>query len=275
MIEAGLPAVAFRPVPVVVAAFADQPHLQAGNGFFVTGSVAVNNVKRSLAIFFNDRLVDGGIGAVVINRLAGELRADPRQLWGGPDSLADPTGYRATAGLQQAGLKDHLQRRMRFLPLAGGGHCPTPFVIQRQAHFIQATGGIVLRNIAKLEARQRRNRIAQRAQEQFPLQTVTAGGGAVQIVAGNGEIDVVSGGQRRRLWRQAQRHALGHKVFDVEIPLAQLVVAGIGADVPHAGRRATIQRPGQLIQTVLRLAHHAANHLAVGFHHFQLHRLVG
>ena len=163
LIEARLPAVAFRPVPVIITAFTNQPDLQAGNRFLITAGVAVNHVKGRLAVFIDDRLIDGGVGAIVIDRFAGKLRADPRQLGCWPDSLAYPAGDRATAGLKQAGLEDHLQRRVGFLPLAGGGHFTMAFGIQRQVHFIQAAGGIFLRNIAKLEARQRRDGIAQRA----------------------------------------------------------------------------------------------------------------
>ena len=45
--------------------------------------------------------------------------------------------------------------------------------------------------------------------------------------------------------------------------------------MPHTGLRAGVQRISEVIEAVLRLAHHRANHLAVRFYHFQLHRLRG
>ena len=44
---------------------------------------------------------------------------------------------------------------MAILPLARGGHFSMAFFIQRQLHFIEATGEIFFRDIAELEARQR------------------------------------------------------------------------------------------------------------------------
>ena len=43
------------------------------------------------------------------------------------------------------------------------------FFIQRQLNFVQAAGEVFFRDIAELEARQRRDGVAQRAQEQFAL----------------------------------------------------------------------------------------------------------
>ncbi len=59
----------------------------------------------------------------------------------------------------------------------------------------------------------------------------------------------------------------------MEIPFAGLIVAGAGANVPHAGGRAAVERISKLVQAVNRLAHHRADHLAIRLDHLQLHRL--
>ena len=141
--------------------------------------------------------------------------------------------------------------------------------------FIQAAAQVLFGDIAKLETWQRGNRFTQRAQEQLTLQGVAACRCTVEIVAFNVKHYVSGRCQRRRLRRNVQRHTLRHKVFDVEAPLARQVVAGIGANMPRAGLRAGVQRPGKVIEAVLRLAHHRANHLPVRFYHFQLDRLCG
>ena len=60
----------------------------------------------------------------------------------------------------------------------------------------------------------------------------------------------------------------------MEIPLAGLIIAGAGANVPHTGGGAAVERISKLIQAIDRFAHHRANHLAIRLHHFQLHRLL-
>ena len=164
---------------------------------------------------------------------------------------------------------------MAILPLAGGSHVGMAFFIQRRLDFIQAAGEVFFGNITKLEARQRCNRIAQRTQEQFSLELIAAGRGAIQIGAGNVKVHIGIHGQRGILRRQIQRHTLRHKIFDVEIPLARLIVAGAGADMPHTGRRPAIKRPGKLIQTIDRFADQRADHLTVRLNHVELHRLLG
>ena len=118
LIELRLPAFAVGPVPVVVAALADQPYLQARDRFFLAFGVGIDDIKRGVTVLIDHRLLHGGIGAVIVNVLQRKLRADPRQRLGGPDRLLNRTGHRATAGFQQAGLQHHLQRRMAILPLA-------------------------------------------------------------------------------------------------------------------------------------------------------------
>ena len=148
-------------------------------------------------------------------------------------------------------------------------------VIQGGLHFIQAAGKILLGNVAKLEARQRRYRVAQRTQEQFTLQRVAAGRRAVQIRPAYGKADIRSRRNGGILRREIQRHALRHKIFNVKIPLARLVIAGTGANVPHPGRRAAIERISKLIQAIDRFADRRADYLAIRLHHFQLYRLFG
>ncbi len=145
--------------------------------------------------------------------------------------------------------------------------------IQRQLDFIKAAGEIFFRDIAELEARQSGDGVAQRAQEQFALQLVAAGRRAVEISAADAKGDIGIRRDRRRLRRQLQRHAFRHEVFDVEIPFAGLIVASAGANVPHAGGRAAVERISKLVQAVNRLAHHRADHLAIRLDHLQLHRL--
>lgn len=52
---------------------------------------------------------------------------------------------------------------------------------------------------------------------------------------------------------QIQRHTLRHKIFDVEIPHALLVIPRIRANMPHAGLGAAIKRIVEAIKAVLRL----------------------
>ena len=72
-----------------------------------------------------------------------------------------------------------------------------------------------------------------------------------------------------------ERHALWHKVFDVEIPHPLLVIAGAGADMPHPGLRPALKRVVKAVEAICRLADQGARHLAVRAQHLQLHRLVG
>ena len=118
LIELRLPAFAVGPVPVVVAALADQPHLQARDRFFLAFGVGIDDIKRGVTVLIDHRLLHGGIGAVIVNVLQRKLRADPRQRLGRPDRLLYGAGHRAPPGFQQARLQHHLQRRMAILPLA-------------------------------------------------------------------------------------------------------------------------------------------------------------
>ena len=99
LIKLRLPAVTFRPGPGVVPTFADQANLQTRNGFLRPAGISINNVEPGLAVLLHNRLVDGGIGAVVIDRFAGELRTDARQGGRRPDGLFRPAGHRTSAGL--------------------------------------------------------------------------------------------------------------------------------------------------------------------------------
>ena len=148
------------------------------------------------------------------------------------------------------------------------------FFVQRQLDFIQTTGEVFFRNIAELEARQRSDGVAQRAQEQLALQLVAAGRRAVEISAANAKGDVGIRRDWRGLRRQVQGHAFRHKVFNVEIPFARLIVAGAGANVPHAGSRAAVERISKLVQAIHWFTHHRADHLAVRLNHLQFHRLL-
>ncbi len=169
LIELGLPAVALGPVPVVVATLADQPHLQIVYRFFHAVGINVDNVKTGLTVLINRRPVNGGIGAVVIDGFSRKLRTNTRQRGGGPDGLLGATGHWTTAGLQQACLKDQLQRRMGLLPLAISCHFAAAFLVQRYLYLIKATREILLGNVTELEAWQRRDSLPQRAQEQLSL----------------------------------------------------------------------------------------------------------
>ncbi|CNU30492.1 Uncharacterised protein [Salmonella enterica subsp. enterica serovar Bovismorbificans] len=136
---------------------------------------------------------------------------------------------------------------MRFLPLAGSTHFTTSAFIQRQLNFVQAARKILFSNIAELEARQCRDSVAQRTQEKLPLQGIAVSRRAIQVIADNGEFHLIRRRQRCFLRRQVERHPLRHKVFHMEIPTPQQIIAGVGADMPQAGRRVDIQR---IIQTV-------------------------
>ena len=62
------------------------------------------------------------------------------------------------------------------------------------------------------------------------------------------------------LSRQIERHTLGHKIFDVEIPQALLVITDIRANMPHAGLGTAIQRVVEAVEAVLRLNNDRACH---------------
>ena len=68
LVELRLPAIVFRPVPEVVAALADQAHLQVADCFFVALRVGIDNIERGVTALIDNRLIDGGVGAVVIDR---------------------------------------------------------------------------------------------------------------------------------------------------------------------------------------------------------------
>ena len=136
-------------------------------------------------------MVDGGIGAVVVNGFTGELRADTRQLSRWPDGLLSATRHRTAAGLKQAGLQNQLQRRMHLFPLAFGGYLPTPLLIQRKLNLIQTAAQVLLSDIAKLEARQRSHRVTQRTQEKLALQRITVGRCAIQVIAHHVKVHVI------------------------------------------------------------------------------------
>ncbi|MNC07862.1 hypothetical protein D3C75_554210 [compost metagenome] len=163
---------------------------------------------------------------------------------------------------------------MDLFPLAFGRDLPASLFVERQLHFIQAAAQVLFGDITELEARQRGHGLAQRAQEQLPLQTVAVSGRAVQVVAGHVESDVI----RRRngcfLRGQIERHALRHKVFDMEIPQPLLVIAGAGANVPHARLRSALKLIVEAIEAVVRLADHRTRHLPVRAQHLQLDRLI-
>jgi hypothetical protein len=44
---------------------------------FLAFGVGIDNLKRGGAVFIHHRLLDGGVGAVVVNLFQGKLRADP------------------------------------------------------------------------------------------------------------------------------------------------------------------------------------------------------
>lgn len=85
---------------------------------------------------------------------------------------------------------------MRFLPLAGSTHFTTSAFIQRQLNFVQAARKILFGNIAELEARQRRDSVAQGTQEKLPLQGIAVSRRAIQVIADNGEFHLIRRRQR-------------------------------------------------------------------------------
>ena len=95
------------------------------------------------------------------------------------------------------------------------------------------------------------------------MQAVAVGGSAVQVIPRHVERDIILRRNRRFLPGKIQRHALWHKIFDVEIPHPLLVIAGTGAHMPHTGLRPAIKGIVKAIETVFRLADHGTCHLAV------------
>lgn len=73
--------------------------------------------------------------------------------------------------------------------------------------------------------------------------------------------------------RQIKRHTLRHKIFNVEIPQALLVIAGIGADMPHTGLRPAVRGIIEAIEAVLRLDDNRARHLSVRAQYVEFNRL--
>ncbi|MNZ79754.1 hypothetical protein D3C78_983650 [compost metagenome] len=107
------------------------------------------------------------------------------------------------------------------------------------------------------------------------MQAVSVRGCTVQVITHNVEIHFVLRRNRRFLRFQVKRHALRHKVFNMEIPHPLLIVARIRTNMPHAGLGTAIQRIIEAIQPVFWLADKRACHLPIGTKDLQLHRLIG
>ena len=107
------------------------------------------------------------------------------------------------------------------------------------------------------------------------MQRITVSRRAIQVIASNVKVDIILRGNWRFLPGQIQRHTLRHKIFDVEIPHALLVIARIRANMPHAGLGAAIERIVEAIKAVLRLHNDRTRHLSVRAQHVKFYRLIG
>ncbi|CSG30578.1 Uncharacterised protein [Shigella sonnei] len=115
--------------------------------------IAINDVKSGVTAFINNGLFHRAVSAIIVNRFQGELRTEPRQCIGRPDSLLSAARHRATARFQQTALENNLQWGMRFLPLAFCRNFAAPFIIQRQLNFIQRAGKVFGSYIAEFKTR--------------------------------------------------------------------------------------------------------------------------
>ncbi len=130
-------------------------------------------------------------------------------------------------------------------------------------HFIKAAAQVLFGNIPELEARQCGHGFPQGTQEELSLQAVAVGGCTVEVITRDIERNRILRGYRRFLPGNIERHALWHKVFDVEIPHLMLAVTRTGANMPHPGLRAALKRVVKAVKTVCGLADHRARHLPV------------
>ena len=99
------------------------------------------------------------------------------------------------------------------------------------------------------------------------MQSITISRRTVQVVSHHGEFHFIIRRKRGFLTGQIQRHTLWHKIFDVEIPHPVLVIARVGANMPHTGCRIAIEWPGKVVEAILRLTNDAPEYLPVRFNH--------
>ncbi len=107
------------------------------------------------------------------------------------------------------------------------------------------------------------------------MQRIAVSWRAIQVIAHHVKVHILLRGNRRFLPGQIQRHTFRHKIFDVEIPHALLVIARVGANMPHAGLSTAIKRIVKAIETVLRLHNDRPCHLSVRTQHVKFYRLIG
>ena len=132
-----LPAFAVREAPVVITAFTNQTHIQLVCRQFFALTVGIDNVEFGQALFRHSRLVVIAVAAVVINGLVTEQWPDARQGVSGPDGLGGTTGDRTSAGFQQAGLQNQVERRVQLIPLILYGELCSAAGVKLEIHFIQ------------------------------------------------------------------------------------------------------------------------------------------
>ncbi len=135
---------------------------------------------------------------------------------------------------------------MRFLPLAGSLTSP-PRHISVAGASSRLREKILFGNIAKLETGKAATAYrAARTQEKLPTAGVVFADSRRATPASSQPTAGIShssaGASNGVLRRQVERHPLRHKVFHMEIPTPQQIIAGVGADMPQAGRRVDIQR---------------------------------
>ena len=153
------PAIVIRVVPVVIAALADQSHLEVFSGQFVALVVRYQHFKfcRAIAIGFS----------------AIKQTADARQAIRWPYRLHQTAGDRAPTGLLQTGLHDQLQGRLGIAPRAFKADGLFALSVQNAFVQLQILGQFFFRHRAKLIPRQGFDRLTQRAHIHLTTQAIT------------------------------------------------------------------------------------------------------
>ena len=189
------PAVVVRVVPVVIAAFTHQTHLEVVGRQFV--ALAVSNQQLEL-----NRAVAIGFSTV-------KQATQPRQTVCRPYRLHQATGNRAPARLLQTGLNNQLQRRFGIAPLAVDAEGLLAIGVEHAFVQLQILGQLRFCHRTELIARQGTDRLAQWPHIDLPAQAVTGCRSTVQVTPRNLDFSGLPGAQRGIAALEFKCHALG------------------------------------------------------------------
>ena len=217
------PAIALGEVPVVVAALANQTHLQPVAGQLVALRIGQQQLELGQAI--------------AVDFFAVKQRTQARQLLSRPHRLDDAPGDRPATGLLQAGLQDQFQWRLDLGPFAFDLQAGLAVGIQHGLVQLQVLVQFLFIDRAELIARQARHRFAQRAHINLPTKAIAGRRRAVQVAAGDLELSILGWAEWHLTALQLQRQALGQEVFDEKFIQLRLTITQVEHQLPAPGRR--------------------------------------